>query len=407
LDAFLLYAKACIDRGCLLNIGNEKVWQNRAVTSFFLGERLDAEGYDLTPKKKKAKADNIQTAKKDFLGEFKSVIGYLRQREFITIAHPNLFPTKISVPGRLASVVHSIIGENSYGEVDHYGNTGSLVFDKRSKLFHAIMTQVVEKAGYDGMKKIPDLPHQQFVPPVLGTKGLYSLSTETVDNDPFPSIFRVLGLPVDGFPEQTAEFTTRLKETCIKLLPENKQGKPYRFRFHPSILVNGRESLGDTSFSAQAGHIDFSEDILMRMVSKNIYPFVAIQPLTKEGSFLRVHTKLDQEEPTEEELMGEMVFIPHGTLFLSPGSLVHGGGYRTGPRGNLRLHFVIYIIDSNLSEREAKEAIPTSFTQTYVGEQAEDVAAGYLIEGEKGLRKEAKNIFDCPEIKTFMDLIGF
>jgi hypothetical protein len=255
LDAFLLYAKACIDRGCLLNIGNKKVRENRAVTSYFLGKRLEAEGYDLTPKKKKAKSDNFQTAKKDFLAKFKSVITNLRQRGFMTIAHPNLCPIKISVPGRLASIVHSITGENSYGEVNHCGNTGSLAVDKRSKLFHAIMTQVVEKAGYDGTKKLPDLPDQQFVPPVLGTKGLYSLSTETVDNDPFPSIFQVLDLLADGFPEQTAEFTTQMKEACIKLLPKKKQEKSYRFRFHPSILVNGRESLGDTSFSAQAGHM--------------------------------------------------------------------------------------------------------------------------------------------------------
>jgi hypothetical protein len=72
LDAFLLYAKACNDRGCLLNIGNEKGWENRAVTSYFVGKRLEAKGYDLTPKKKKAKADNFQTAKKDFLAEFRS-----------------------------------------------------------------------------------------------------------------------------------------------------------------------------------------------------------------------------------------------------------------------------------------------------------------------------------------------
>jgi hypothetical protein len=64
--------------------------------------------------------------------------------------------------------VHSISGENSYGEVDHYSNTGSLAVHKRSKLFHAIMKQVVEKVGYDGMKKLPDLPDQQFVPPPLG-----------------------------------------------------------------------------------------------------------------------------------------------------------------------------------------------------------------------------------------------
>jgi hypothetical protein len=70
------------------------------------------------------------------------------------------------------------------------------------------MKQLLQKAGHDGMKKVPNLPNQQFIPPVLGTKGLYSLSTETVDNDPFPSIFQVLGLPVDGFQEQTVEFTT-------------------------------------------------------------------------------------------------------------------------------------------------------------------------------------------------------
>jgi hypothetical protein len=198
-----------------------------------------------------------------------------------------------------------------------------------------------------------------------------------------------------------------MKEACIKLLPKKKQEKSYRLCIHPSFLVNERELLGDTSFSAQAGHIDFRQDIIMQMVSKNLFPFVVIQPLTKEGSFLRVHTKLDEEEPTEEELMGEMVFIPHGTLFLSPGSLVHGGGYRTGPWGNLRLHFVVYLINSELSQTAAKKAIPRSFTQTYVGEQAKEVAAGYVIEGEKGSSKEAKNIFDCPEMKMFMDLIGF
>jgi hypothetical protein len=311
----------------LLNIANEKGWENIAVTSYFPGKRLEAEGYDLTPKKKKAKADNLQTAKKNFLAKFKSVITNLCQRGFITIAHPNLCPIKILFLGRLACVVHSISGENSYGEVNHYGNTGSLAVDKKSKLFWAIMKQVVEKADYDGMKKVPDVPNQQFVPPVLGTKGLYSLSTETVDNGPFPSIFQVLGLPVGGCREQTAEFTTQMKEACIMLLPVKKQERSYRFCFHPSILVNGRELLGGTSFSALARYIDCSEDILLQMVSKNIFPFVAIQPLTKERSFLCVHTKLDEEELTEEELKGEMVFIPHGTLFLSPGSLVHGGSY--------------------------------------------------------------------------------
>jgi hypothetical protein len=136
LDAFLLYArKACIDRGCLLNIGNEKGWENRAVTSYFLGEMLEAKGYDLTPKKKKAGADNLQCAKKDFLAKFKSVITKLHQQGFITIAHPNLCPIKISVQGRLACVVHSISEENSYGELDHYGNMGSLAVDKNPNSF--------------------------------------------------------------------------------------------------------------------------------------------------------------------------------------------------------------------------------------------------------------------------------
>jgi hypothetical protein len=113
LDAFLLYAKACIDRGFLLNIDNEKCWENKAVTSYFLRKRLEAKGYDVTPKKKKAKADNVQTAKKDFLGESKSVITNLCRRGFLTITHPNLCPIKISVPGRLACVVHSISEENT------------------------------------------------------------------------------------------------------------------------------------------------------------------------------------------------------------------------------------------------------------------------------------------------------
>jgi hypothetical protein len=144
----------------------------------------------------------------------------------------------------------------------------------------------------------------------------------------------------------------------------------------------------------------------MQMVSKNIFPFVVIQPLTKEGSFLCVYTNLDEEELTEEELMGQLIFIQHGTLFLSPGSLVHGGGCQTGRRGNLRLHFVIYLIDpKQLRTKQSPRLLPW---QTYVGKQAKEVAAECVIEEEKGLSKEAnKNIFDCPEMKKFMDLIGF
>jgi hypothetical protein len=67
---------------------------------------------------------------------------------------------------------------------------------------------------------------------------------------------------------------------------------------------------------------------------------------------------------------------------------------------------VIYLIDSNLSETEAKKAIQTSFTQTYFGKQPEEVAAGYVIGGEKGLSEEAKNIFDCTSI-AFLGKIKF
>jgi hypothetical protein len=74
---------------------------------------------------------------------------------------------------------------------------------------------------------------------------------------------------------------------------------------------------------------------------------------------------LDPEN--DATFIGEFVFIPMGAMFIQPATMVHGGGYRTGPRGNPRLHHVLFLVFTG--NKGAKRLIPKDFTQTYIDKQ--------------------------------------
>ena len=139
------------------------------------------------------------------------------------------------------------------------------------------------------------------------------------------------------------------------------------------------------------------------MIEKGIFPFIATQPLTREGSFLRVHPRIDDSDAAT--FVGKMVFIPHGSVFLFPGTLAHGGGYRTGPRGNLRMHYVFFLISEGVSRRDQQELIPATFTQTYFGMPGTEIAHRFQIKNAVGINGDG--LYNCSELTELTHLIGF
>lgn len=89
----------------------------------------------------------------------------------------------------------------------------------------------------------------------------------------------------------------------------------------------------------QPAHVDYPWEILQGQ-GHNLR--IGFFPLTDEGMFLQVWPTIDPPEEVE----GQVIFIPKGTLLTVPASTIHGGGFRTTematcPRGNLRFHLYI------------------------------------------------------------------
>ena len=265
-------------------------------------------------------------------------------------------------------------------------------------LFKDISRALVSKAGYSGIKRRQD--NTFFLPPVQGSTGLFSRSTQLVMDDPFPQLLQYLGIDHNQYVDERAAFMSSLKDMGVKLLPIEDQQKMYRCSIVASLLVNGRVDLQDLRHSCQTGHLDFSGDAIDKMIDIGIFPFVFLQPLSDEGSFVRVHPQLDAS--VKDSCVGEMVYLPHGTVLGIPGSLVHGEGYQTGPHGNPCLCYVVFLIKESVSDVDQKSVIPVDFSQTYIGAAGAEVVPQFEIKGDV-----TNNLFDCPQVLSFAGLLGF
>ena len=112
------------------------------------------------------------------------------------------------------------------------------------------------------------------------------------------------------------------------------------------------------------------------MENHGIYACTGILPIDEEGVWLRVHPTMDTEDASTHA--GKMVYIPNNTMFLSPATMLHAGGLRTGPRGNPRMHFLFFLVPPE-AVSQAESVIPKTFTSTYVGVDEGDQRHDFVV----------------------------
>lgn len=121
-----------------------------------------------------------------------------------------------------------------------------------------------------------------------------------------------------------------------------------------------------------------------------------------------------------------MVFPPKGSLLLMPGTMVHGGGYMTGPGGNVRMHYVLFLVDATKTKswKAAMELniITKEFTQTYIGEAdgSGEVPHSFSVDvpiremrtadnprGKKRKKKDDEPPEELTNLAEFFQMFGF
>ena len=80
----------------------------------------------------------------------------------------------------------------------------------------------------------------------------------------------------------------------------------------------------------------------MEAQSQGIRAFISTHSLSKEGAYLRVHPEFVEGDDATYD--GKLVYIPPGVCFIQPWSMIHGGGFRTGPLGNPCLQVAVFLI---------------------------------------------------------------
>ena len=189
---------------------------------------------------------------------------------------------------------------------------------------------------------------------------------------------------------------------------EGKFSMNYTFS-HDFGYMMTRMDLSYVSF--QLDHLDFSPNILELAQSLEVYLFVGLFPIEKEGMWIHIlpeHPGFDDNEDidtertwkvyllgstnestqkgkskqnksdgkvTEDErpvVEGRWVFVPYGSLLLIPRTLYYGGIARTSITGNTRYYFNVYAVPDG-KEKEFFE------NETFVREKG---SKSYLVSKE-------------------------
>ena len=294
----------------------------------------------------------------------------------LVIAHPNMsrFTTVLptGVEGELGKVTHTLIGLPSFGPIIHQANAGTITVDVTNDLFKGIAAQVDLMAGHNGIRTFPVLEYNapRFLGPVHLCEHLVYKSTGPVLGDSIPLLMNDMGFPGDDIADVAAlsgDFMDRCYQVCASLLPQELRKKEYHFATISGVMkttVHNNDLTGG-QIKIQASHTDFSILQNQGFQSDGIHVFTANLPLTKEGVFLRINEKVDYAQP--QTMPGKLFFVPQGAMFIHPGTMVHAGAFRSGPRGNLRMHFVFFLIPkSNDVESNPLDGLPTEFTSEYL-----------------------------------------
>jgi hypothetical protein len=285
-----------------------------------------------------------------------------------------LLPT--GTAGEAGKILFKLQGKVSFNTLKHEADAGTFPYPVGGAIYSAIRNKILEKAGYHGRKEQNNVP---FLTPVWGCETILYKSTPPSNGDSMPDLLRLLGLePSEITPlrPECTEFFERAKQVCVSLLPENIRGKEWGVFTKTTVMMNGRSSLDLGTYKAQVLHLDFELSILEGFRKAGIYPFVLEQALTREGFYLWCHETINVDD--EATYDGKFLFNPMGAVTVIPGTMAHSGGFRSGPLGNQRLHYVFFLVEDNKME-EARKLIPQVFTQTYLGLEEGEVRHDFEI----------------------------
>ena len=160
------------------------------------------------------------------------------------------------------------------------------------------------------------------------------------------------------------QYVSTLVEACNQLLPPDDRNKIYLPRLQLGFMLNVIADLLNPACRIQISHIDFLKAFVIQAQAIGVRAFVVTHSLSPEGAYLRVHQTFTEEDPNSHN--GVLVHVPEGTCFIQPWSMIHAGGFRTGPLGNPRLHTVVFMVPKESLVAWNVMATPV-FTQEYIG----------------------------------------
>ena len=296
--------------------------------------------------------------------------------DLLVIAHPKMSRFATVLPtgaaGEAGKVTHTLIGVPSFGPLIHQANAGTIAVDVGNDLFKAMAAQIDLMAGHNGIRTYPvrEAGAPRFLGPVHLCEHLVYKSTGPVLGDSIPTLMSDMMFSADAIADManlSGEFMDRCYQVCKSLLPPERRKQEYHFATISGVMKTTihNNDLTVGQIKIQASHTDFSIAQNQQFQSDGIHAFTANLPLTEEGVFLRINEKVDYTEP--QTLPGKLFFVPQGAMFIHPGTMVHAGAFRSGPRGNLRMHFVFFLIPKSQDpESNPLDGLPTEFISEYL-----------------------------------------
>jgi hypothetical protein len=193
--------------------------------------------------------------------------------------------------------------------------------------------------------------HPPSIPSFYGvSNNCNNVRFSFVDGDGFSGVLTTRGLLnkcTEHHMDAMLRLDANLRKEVVQLSPEKIT----------TSNVQCRASYLRSSYTEpQKPHIDFHWDVF----DKANQPFVAFSPLSHDGCFLQLW---DKNAPGP----GNVCHIPFGVLLVVPGDTVHGGGFCSTLKGDLRLHFYIFINQVN----------EVAYSNTYVDRQGQALGVDF------------------------------
>ncbi len=308
-----------------------------------------------------------KSASKKWWSPAKQWYGQWRSLDFFIVADPEMEAFEALDGGVL--VVYYLNNLPVYGEVRHFGNAGTVSLNQYVPMLNALNLQSLEnEAGWSSKLEFEQNGGYERVI----RRTLLSFSME---GNPMRRLADKL--KVTGLDDQTFNGFMRLAaQSCEALMPPLFEDDEYMVFGTADLLVSIRENYkmdfekeideGTMLHLAQTPH-SMDEATLARLSGAGIRAYSCTIPLSKDGAWLRVYP--EGADSVGADAFGQMVFIPHGTMYMQPAATIHGGGFRFSFNGNRRVQLLLFFVPPNLSEEATAQALmDVRYTRKYFPE---------------------------------------